>query len=113
MFSDIKVWPLKNKHPKVLANGMFTMSETFRIKFTLFKSSKGLFVGFPGKYADKIDPETGKKQFYPDVKILDDNIRNQLTELIVTEYNRETGNTALNQGDAPGPTNQESNNIPF
>jgi len=117
--SEVKVWPLKNTKPgmKVKANGMFVYDGAFKLKFTLFQGSKGLFVSFPGKYGEKIDEKTGKKIFYPDIKCMDEDVRAQLNAAAISEYNKATGNDGMNQGEAAGPTNQASTpskkKIPF
>lgn len=108
--SNIRVWPLKKPHAKIAANGDFIVDGGFKVKFTLFKSAKGMFVGLPGRYGDT-PGEDGKKPWYADVSFVDDNVRNELTERVVAEYNKATGGETMNQGEAPGPTNQS--NIPF
>ena len=116
--SEVRVWPIKNPKFSIRANGVFTYNGAFQLKFSLIKGSKGdLFVSFPGKYGDKVDPKTNKKIFYPDIKCLDDDVRTQLSAAAIAEYNKATGNDSMNQGDADGPTNQTNmpnkRNIPF
>lgn len=117
--TDVKVWPLKNTKPgmKIKANGMFIYDGAFKLKFSLFQGSQGMFVSFPGKYGEKKDTTTGKNIFYPDIKCMDDNVRTQLNAAAIAEYNKATGNDNMDQGEAPGPTNQTSESdkkvIPF
>lgn len=110
--TDIQVWPLKKEHPSIKANGSFVVNEAFKVKYTLFKGPKGLFVGLPGRRGDKIDEETKKFPWYPDVTVIDEDVRKQMNTAILSAYNEKTGNTSLNQGEAPGATNQ-GDNIPF
>lgn len=107
---QIRVWPT-DKHPKVAANGIVTLDEVMNVKFTVFKGPKGLFVGFPGKYGEKVDPKTGKKPWYSDVQVTDENFREELSKAILNAYGGSTNNN-LNQGEAPGPTDQTSENDP-
>ena len=108
--TSIRVWPLKKEHPKIAANGDFIVDEGFKVRFTLFKTAKGMFVGLPGRYGDN-SGENGKKPWYADVAFVDDAVRNELTERVIAEYNKATGGAQMDQGEAPEPTNQS--NIPF
>lgn len=107
---DIKVWPTKG-NSVIKANGLVTLDDVLNVKFTIMNGSKGMFVGFPGKYGDKVDDKTGKKPWYPDVSFPKndeaDTFRQQLTAAIVNAYTTATGSD-LNQGQASGPTNQDS-----
>lgn len=106
---DIKIWPTKG-NSSVKANGIVTLNDVMNVKFTIFNGSKGTFVGFPGKYGEKVDPNTGKKPWYPDVSFPKNDeaeqFKNKLNQAIVNAYNKATGND-MNQGTAAGPTNQE------
>ena len=110
MISDVKVWPLKRNNAKVKANASFTIDNKFRIRCTIFQGQKGLYVGLPGKYGDKIDEETGKKVWYEDVTCINREARQELTQKVIDKFNEETGNV-MSQGSAPGPENQD--NIPW
>jgi DNA-binding cell septation regulator SpoVG len=113
--SKIRVFALKKPHPKIAANGDFVVDNAFKVKFTLFKGKEGMFVGLPGKLGEP--DKDGKKPWYSDVMFVNDEIRNKLTELVVSEYNKHTGNKSQNkmdQGEAAGPTNQDTDDgIPF
>lgn len=112
-FSDLKVWPLKKNHPTVKANGSFVYDGAFRVKFTLFSGKEGLYVGYPGETSEKLDKD-GKKPFYPHVTCLKDEVRKELQEVVVKEYNKAMGVKVMDQGRAPGPTNQtEDDGLPF
>lgn len=112
--SEVKVWP-RTGGGKALANAQFTYDGAFKIRCTLWAGGKGPFVGFPGNYGNKTD-ENGKKIFYPDISCLKDEVKAELNEAIVVEYNKAQGNDGMNQGEGSGPTSQESTgkkNIPF
>ena len=110
--SEVKVYPLKKEHPKIKANGTLLIDDAWKIKFAVFNGPKGLFVGWPGRYGDKVDEETGKKPWYADVQIIDPEVHKQVGDAVLKVYNEQIGNTSLNQGEAAGPTNQDDN-IPF
>jgi len=112
--TDVKVWPRKQGNGKALANCQFTYDETLKVRCTLWSGQKGPFVGFPGNYGNKTD-ENGKKIFYPDVSCLKDEVRAEINAAVLSAYNKEIGNDGMNQGDAEGPSNQDSGkkNIPF
>jgi hypothetical protein len=114
VISNVRVWPLKTPNAKIAANGDFVVGDIIKIRFTLFKG-KELFVSLPGKYGDTVDEKTGKKPWYSDVMVFDEDARLELTKLIIQEFNRVTGNNDFSQGDAPGPDTQETpnNDIPF
>lgn len=111
--TNVQVFPLKREHKTIKANGSFTINDAFKIKFTIMSGSKGLFVGFPGKYGEKVDPETNKKPWYSDVICIKEEVKTELTATILKAYNNKTSNN-LNQGEAEGPNNQETHsNIPY
>ena len=113
MIKAIQVWPNKTNRPTIAGNGSFLYNEAFKIKFTLFKGPKGLFVGLPSTKSNKMDEKTGKPIYYPDVKCMDDELLTQINTECITKYNEVVGGS-LNQGEAPGPTNQASTGvIPF
>lgn len=102
--SDVKVFPMKNKHPRIRANCSFVVAGRFRVKCTVAESPKGLYVGFPGRYSEKLDPETGKKIWYDDVCPVSKDAREEITSIIMTAYKK------LNDK-SETPTNRD--NIPF
>lgn len=111
--SEVKVWPLKNSENKVKANGSFVVNDALKVKFTLFTGPKGLFVGLPGKYGK--DKE-GKKTWYPDVQLINEDAQKVINGAVISAYNKQTGNTSsLSQGKAAGPTNQteDDDELPF
>lgn len=112
--TEIKVWPIK-KPSNLKANGSLVVGNVLRLKFTVVQGKEGLFVGWPGKWGDKVNPETGKKPFYKDISFVDSEqgklFNTELNALVLVEYAKATG-LDLNQGEAPGPVNQ-SDGIPF
>lgn len=111
--SEVRCWPIKNPKGKLRANGDFVYDGAFRLKFTVFEGTKGLFVSYPGQMSEKKDEKTGKNIFYPFIKCLSDDVRNELHETVMGAYNKATGNDGMNQGDSAGPSDQSKDNIPF
>lgn len=113
--SDVTVFlPKGNGSPKIKANGSFVIGGSYKVKYTLFSGPKGLFVGLPGQYGTKVDPETGKKEWYPNVSCINDEAKRELDKAVIAAYNKKTGNTGANQGSAPEPSNQaDDDGVPF
>lgn len=108
--NDIKCWPLKTKHPKILANGVFVIDGSFKIKYTLINGNKGPFVGLPGNYGKN---KEGQEKWYSEVDCLSNETRVEMTGLILKEYNKVSG-ISLNQENHSGPSDQTSGeNVPF
>jgi len=111
--SDVRVWPFKSDTGSTVAFGDFVLAGAAKIKFSIKKGTKGLFVGFPGKFGEKPDPKTGKKVWYSDVTITDEDTQRTLSRLAITEYQKKTGQSDMHQGEPSGPTSQVDDNIPF
>ena len=107
--SDIKVWPVA-KEGKLKANGSFVYDEKFRLKFTVWNGTNGLFVGFPNQLSDKKDDE-GKSIRYPYISCIDKEWKEELATQLLSAFN-EKANT-MNQGEAAGPTDQTGGGLPF
>lgn len=106
--SDVKIWPVKT-NKVILANGNFLVDKVMQIKFTIINGPKGPFVGFPGKSVEK----DGKRTFYPDVSVIDDAFKTELTKSVMKAYNEKTGNKS-SQGDSPEPASQVMDDeVPF
>lgn len=107
--TEVKVWTVKDGG-KVKARGFFVVDDTFRIQYTLFQGTKGMFVGLPGRYGNKTD-ENGKKIWYSDVKCLKEDVLKSINNAVIGAYNDAQGGAAESQGEAAGPTNQTG--MPF
>jgi DNA-binding cell septation regulator SpoVG len=106
--TDLKVWPTKG-NKTVLANGSCVFDNCLQVKFSIINGPKGPFVGFPGKSVEK----DGKKTFYADVAIVNDEVKTEFTRAVMSEYNKRMGNT-LNQGASPEPAPQTApSDLPF
>jgi DNA-binding cell septation regulator SpoVG len=109
MISEVNIWPVSNQE-KVKARGNFLVSNAFKVQYTLFEGPKGLFVGLPGR---KVTDSEGNSKWYSDVYCLDDAVRKEMNDAVITAYNSATGNV-VHQGDASGPTDQsQSSHLPF
>lgn len=114
--SEVRIWPQEGGKGGVLARGDFLYDDALRIKFTLREGESGRYVGMPGRYAEKKDPETGKAKWYSDVFIKDEKLRDELNEVVIAKFNQEAGGPS-SQGQASGPTDQtggtKKKNLPF
>lgn len=85
IFSEVRVFPVDNK--KVMANGTVLVAGAVKVKLTLMQGSKGPFVTFP---ADKVE-KNGEVNYYPHVKLITKPAVQELNELVLAAYNKETG----------------------
>jgi DNA-binding cell septation regulator SpoVG len=107
--SSVKIWPLKKDHPKIKANCRIVIDEKFSISAAIRQGEKGLYVSLPGHYGER----NGEREWFDDVACVSKEARKELTETVLKAYNEEIGNGPTNQGEAPGPTAQTKQQIPF
>jgi DNA-binding cell septation regulator SpoVG len=110
--SDIRVWPTRGDG-KIKANADFVYDGQIRIKCSVREGPKGNFVGFPGRYGDKVDPKTNKKKWYSDVYFIDNDLKSTIETQVMSEYQKALNSDGMHQGEGAGPTNQESGQVPF
>lgn len=97
VFSNIKVFPMKTKHPTILANGSVVVGGVVEVRFTVMKGTKGVFASLPARKGTKPD-DTGKIPWYPEVKILSDELHKEFQDLVRAELkNRLGGGTGTTQ----------------
>lgn len=109
MFTNFKIWPAKDTKGAIRARGRVTVSDAVNINFSIMQGQNGLFVSLP---SHKGKDKDGKDKWYPDVFIEDKAVFQDLTTKAVAAY--EAAGSSLNQGEAPGPTSQDTgDNIPF
>lgn len=109
--TNVLVWPTTN-NTKIAANGMVTFDEAVQVKFVLLKGKDTLFVGFPGKYGDKLNKETGEKEktWFADVNVKSKQLKEQINTAVVKAYQEKTGGSSLDQGSPPAAEDQS---LPF
>lgn len=113
---DVKVYPVKfNKPSKMKANASFTLDGKIKINCTVVEGPRGLFVGFPGKMSDKINEKTGKKTFYSDVYVSDEELKEEINNVVVAAYNAQFGGNSYNQDNNREDYSQDTytSDIPF
>lgn len=82
-----KITCFKSKNPgKRLANGEVTFNACLSVAYTLFEGAKGQFVSWPCDIVEK----DGKKNYYPKVKLLDDDMRKHVEAMVLEEYQHPT-----------------------
>jgi DNA-binding cell septation regulator SpoVG len=106
--SNVKCWPLSKDHPTIKANGSFQVGD-FVIKCTVRKGAKGLFVSLPSRSFEK----DGKTEYVDEVFSLTKDTRDEVNSKLIAAFNTAKGNDGMNQGEAPGPTDQSAKNVPF
>jgi DNA-binding cell septation regulator SpoVG len=90
VFSNIKVFPLKKSHPSIVANGSVLVAGVVEVKFTVLKGSNGIFAKFPAKKGAKPD-ENGKDVWYPEVKIVNEDLFKEFQSLVQNELKKSSG----------------------
>ena len=109
MFSNIEIWPISNAKGNIKARGRVTVADVINVSVTVMNGKNGLFCGLPGR---KGKDKEGKEKWYSDVFIPDKDVLADLNKQVVSAYKAKVGGDS-SQGEAPGPTNQYTDNIPF
>lgn len=107
VFSNWRVFPLKEKIGSLVANGKVTISETVDVSFTIVEGPKGLFATLPSKKSGKKDEKTGKDIYYPDVKILDESTYGIFQKEAVEAYDNQLATSQVKS------TPKSKSNVPF
>lgn len=106
-FTDIKVFPLKQRAGNLLANGTAT-NGVVQFKFTVLEGSKGVFASLPARKGTK-PGDDGKIPWYPEVKILGEEPYAEFQKAVRDAYSK-----AMGGQDQAGEGNQEPvDGIPF
>ena len=115
LVSNIRLFPLKTEG-SIKANGKVIINDMFEVSFRIMSGSKGLFVGWPGKFGEKLNEE-GKKPWYPEFKVLDEGVREEINSAIMTEFENQKGSKAPSAPAAGYPTPKKPYNgktsVPF
>lgn len=120
VITDVNVFLPNEKAPKAIkANGTFTVSGAFKVKFTLWEGARGMWVQLPAQKSEKVNPETGKSDYYPYVSAISKEVEAELNKAVLDAYAKKTGKKVTNelsQGQAAGPASQVdpyTDNVPF
>lgn len=101
IFSDVQLWPVKAAAGNLLANGKVTMHGTVEVRFQVVKGSKGPFASLPARKSN-IKDESGKEKWFPEVRILNDELYTEFQNLVKNTYEN------LNE-----PNKQKDDGVPF
>ena len=110
LVSNVRIFPGK-PGGNLLAFGKVTLYEVFEVSFRVMNGSKGKFIGWPGRLADKEDKD-GKKPWYPDFKVANDDLQNEITTALMSEYESQAGNSK-SISKKPVAKAQANDGVPF
>jgi len=88
-FTDVKVFPLKQRAGNLLANGNATVG-VVQFKFTVLEGSKGIFASLPARKGKK-PGEDGNIPWYPEVKILGEEPYAEFQKAVREAYTKAMG----------------------
>jgi len=89
VFTNLKVFPLKDKG-NLKGHGTVTIGGHVEVRFTVLEGKNGIFAGLPGRKGTK-PGEDGKIPWYADVKIPDEELRNEFQKLVRAEFKKALG----------------------
>lgn len=81
VFSNLEINPLNKPLGTLIANGSVDINNVVKIRFSVIKGPKGVFASLPAIKGKKQDAQ-GKDVWYPQVKILSDDLYNELQALV-------------------------------
>jgi hypothetical protein len=84
VFSNMDITPLAKPMGTLIANGSVDMGNMVKIRFTVIKGPKGVFASLPARKGTKPDAQ-GKIPWYPEVKIINDELYNEFQSLVKKE----------------------------
>lgn len=113
LFSQLKLYPAKDSSGTFKGNGRVVVAGVAELNFRIVQGPTGLFVGWPGRQSDKVNPTTGKKQWFNDVRIVDEEANQELTKLILDEFRKTTGNNTGTSTPSKSPRPRQQQEIPF
>lgn len=98
--TDIRVYPVN--HNKVKANGDFLVGGSFRVRFTLFQTAKGLFPALP---SEKYQDNEGDTKYKDLVYLPKKEEKQELQKLLIAAYEKTqkktTSDTSVDDSDIP------------
>jgi hypothetical protein len=119
IFSNFKMTAIKaNEGSKLLASGSVTISHAIEVKFVMMMGPKGPFASLPAQQGKKPDKDTGKIEWYPQVKILEKDMYAEFQKLAREAYEicLKNGGKTEKQGkpaDKPSTSENPVDNFPF
>jgi DNA-binding cell septation regulator SpoVG len=88
LFSGVKLWPRNGQTVK--ASGKVTIADVVEVSVAVMQGRDGLWVALPRRQGEATDKETGAKEtrWYPDVKMLSEDLKKELDQVVTTEYKK-------------------------
>lgn len=108
VFTDCQVFVLSKPAGTLLGNGSVTVGGLVNLRFTIIKGEKGVFASLPAHKGNKPDAN-GKIPWYPDIKILNEDLYNEFQALVKKEFAKKLSSKPT--GPAAGEENQSE--LPF
>lgn len=85
LFSNIRVFPTKNNTGTIKASGKVVIAGVAEVAFTVRDNGRGPWVGWPGRYSEKVGQD-GKKTWFSDVRIVDEQAGEEVSRQILAEF---------------------------
>jgi DNA-binding cell septation regulator SpoVG len=94
VFTNLQVTPLKRDAGNTKASGMVTVADVLTVRFTVSDGKNGLWVKLPQHTFQAENRETGQKEtkFVKDVRIIDEGLYKEFTDLVINEYKAKLDN---------------------
>lgn len=104
VFTNLQVTPLKNQESNIKASGQVVVANVMSVRFTIAEGRNGLWVKLPQHTFKAKNRETGVEEtkWAKDVRIVDDDLYKQLTDMVLSEFRSKqnnAGNVAPAQDD--------------
>lgn len=84
LISNVRIFPM-NGSGSMKAGGKTTIAGVLDVSFKIMDGKNGLWVGWPGRYSEKLGPD-GSKRWFSDVFFLDDDVRTEVNAILLGEY---------------------------
>ncbi len=111
LFTDIRVFPIKNATGNLKANCKVVIAGTVEISCSVMNGSKGLFVSMPSQ---KVEKPGEPVKYFPYVKLIDKDTKDKLDEVVLAEFNKGTDSTGTRPFPAgPASTAPARKKLPF
>ena len=100
-FTNLEVKPLKNRESNIKASGQVTVANVLNVRFTIAEGRNGMWVKLPQHTFKATNKDTGKEEtrWAKDVRIVDEDLYKQFTDMVLAEYQ-----TQMNGGTVQQPT---------
>ncbi len=92
IFSEVEVRPLQRPAGNLKANGSVLIGNVVKVNFTVSDGRNGLWVKLPQRSYQTKDKDTQEQvtRWVREVKITDENLEKELSQLVLAEYTKAT-----------------------